>query len=105
LFAESSDKFLQDKKLEKMYPLWLHQMAEYLKNSSRCLNIVGHATPTERSKNAELPLLRAQKIQEQLQEHFLSVGEKSKIVSKGSESKNDRVVGFEVVDCSSTMMR
>ncbi|MDM8544022.1 OmpA family protein [Desulfococcaceae bacterium HSG9] len=112
LFGVNDVGFLKDKKLRKQYKIWLKKIGEYFKQTSKCLEIIGHCSNTGPVKwNNKLSFNRAKRIQQLINKNFPQIKKHSKAIGKGfyetiigsgtDDEKDalDRRVEFKVVPC------
>ena len=103
-FAPNSVEFINDEELRNEYLFWIQQIGEYFASDVKCFHIVGYRDKKEAKPN--LALLRAQKIQQMLQEPFPQLNERLRSVDKGYDKSNGmfstmkRRVEIVVVECS-----
>lgn len=98
--------------LARPYPMWLEQLAQETANSSACLEVTGHTSPTgPTALNERLSLRRAEYIMHRLQEEAPQIG--SRMIANGMGSRQsivgtgtddvtdavDRRVEFKALDC------
>lgn len=98
--------------LARPYPMWLEQLAQETANSSACLEVTGHTSPTgPTALNERLSLRRAEYIVHRLQEEAPQIG--SRMIANGMGSRQsivgtgaddvtdavDRRVEFRALDC------
>lgn len=114
LFKPGSTAFLPNPQVSGPYPLWLNQIATHAANSSACLEIAGHTSPTGPEPiNQRLSLRRAEYIKQRLDSQAAELDKRTIATGKGS-SENlvgtgkdnlsdalDRRVSFQVIDCAS----
>lgn len=103
-FHEDSTEFIKDEELRNEYAFWLHQIGRYFNSNSQCFHIVGYSSPSGNpAYNHQLSLLRAQKIQQQLEAYMPEVMQRSKVVGEGETQSGietlARRVEMIVVDC------
>ncbi len=112
LFASGSAQFWPDPVLAQRYDTWLMQLAQQLRETPHCLQLVGHASKTGTdSANRRLSLKRAEMVKQALLRHGPGLAPRLFTVGAGSEqplagSGNndpgdaaDRRVEFKVIDC------
>lgn len=98
--------------LARPYPMWLEQLAQETANSSACLEVTGHTSPTgPTALNERLSLRRAEYVMHRLQEEAPQIG--SRMIANGMGSRQsivgtgaddvtdavDRRVEFKALDC------
>ncbi len=67
LFQPGETRYLAEPRISGPYGIWLRQLAGPLLGSQACLSLIGHAGPSAIEQGAaELPLRRAQTVQQQL---------------------------------------
>ena len=110
LFSQNSTEFVDDEELRDEYSFWIQSIAKYFKSNTNCFNIVGYSNQTE-TDSQDLSLLRAQKIQHEMQNHLPELTHRAKPVvgKEHSEDINNtdqmldattRRVEIMVVNCS-----
>lgn len=68
LFQPGQTRYLADPRVSGPYGIWLRQLTGPLLGSQTCLSLIGHAGPSAvEQETAELPLRRAQVVQQQLE--------------------------------------
>ena len=112
LFKPGSTQFFGDEQITSPYPMWIKQIASRTAQSSTCLEIVGHTSPTGPSLlNERLSVLRAQAIKTTLEQTDQrlngklianGVGPRENLVGTGKDDTSDaldRRVEFKVLKC------
>ena len=118
LFRPGSTQFVADRRISGQYSMWLQQIARRTVKANRCLEIVGHTSPTGPvALNDQLSRLRAEAIRKRLQGEASEldsrlaargVGSRENIVGTGRDDASDaldRRVEFTVIGCGSLPKR
>ena len=118
LFRPGSTQFVADRRISGQYSMWLQQIARRTVKANRCLEIVGHTSPTGPvALNDQLSRLRAEAIRKRLQGEAAEldsrlaargVGSRENIVGTGRDDASDaldRRVEFTVIGCGSLPKR
>lgn len=114
LFRPASIAYWPDPEITGSYDMWLRQVARRTGPSGRCLELVGHTSPTgPMALNNQLSLARAEKVWEDLARQSIEVsdritargvGSSEAIVGTGRDDSSDmldRRVEFRPMDCQS----
>ena len=112
LFKPGSTAFLPNAQVTGPYPIWLKQIAARTAQSSACLEISGHTSPTGLlARNDRLSLRRAESIKQRLESQEPELGKRTLATGKGSRENLvgtgkddvsdalDRRVVFQVIGC------
>ncbi|MBL8429071.1 MAG: OmpA family protein [Dechloromonas sp.] len=112
LFRPGSTAFMANPALSAPYPGWLKAIAKQTGESSKCLEITGHTSPTgPEPLNERLSLLRAEAIKSRLAQNSSGlekrmiangVGSRQTMVGNGRDDASDaldRRVEFKVIGC------
>ncbi len=112
LFGSASSQFWADPVLQKRYDNWLAEVARQLRDSSQCLQMVGHASRGgNEAANRRLSLARAEKVKQVLLRHnpnlaprlfAVGMGWDRPMAGSGANDPGDAVdrrVELRVIDC------
>jgi hypothetical protein len=112
LFRAGSTVFWPDRQISGPYPIWLKEIAGRTAQTSACLEITGHTSPTgPEPLNERLSQLRAEYIKQRLEaessalSHRLiahGVGSRENMVGTGKDDMSDAIdrrVVFNVISC------
>jgi outer membrane protein OmpA-like peptidoglycan-associated protein len=118
LFRPGSTQFVPDRRISGQYSMWLKEIANRSAKGNRCLEIVGHTSPTGSvALNDQLSKLRAEEIRRRLEGEASElnakltargVGFRENIVGSGRDDASDaldRRVEFTVIGCGSLPAR
>jgi outer membrane protein OmpA-like peptidoglycan-associated protein len=118
LFRPGSTQFFPDRRVSGQYAIWVQQIAARTARANRCLEIVGHTSPTgPAALNDQLSKLRAEEIRKRLQGEAPGLdgrlaargaGSRETIVGTGRDDASDaldRRVEFNVIGCGSLPAR
>lgn len=114
LFRPASTAYWPDPEITGSYDMWLRQVARRTGPSGRCLELVGHTSPTgPMALNEQLSLARAEKVWQDLARQSIEVsdrvtvrgvGSSEAIIGTGRDDSSDmldRRVEFRPMDCQS----
>jgi hypothetical protein len=112
LFRPASTAYWPDPQITGSYDMWLRQVARRTGPSGRCLELVGHTSPTgPMALNEQLSLARAEKVWQDLARQSIEVSDRittrgvgslETIVGTGRDDYSDmldRRVEFRPMDC------
>ncbi|WP_207482378.1 OmpA family protein [Arenibaculum pallidiluteum] len=103
LFKPSSTAYWHDPASGGRYDMWLRQIARRTEPSGKCLELVGHTSPTgPLALNEKLSHARAETVRVGLAKHVLSVGEEATTRGAGS---TENLVGTGADDASDALDR
>ena len=114
LFRPASTAYWPDPEITGSYDMWLRQVARRTGPSGRCLELVGHTSPSgPMALNEQLSLARAEKVWQDLARQSIEVsdrvttrgvGSSEAIIGTGRDDSSDmldRRVEFRPMDCQS----
>jgi hypothetical protein len=114
LFRPASTAYWPDPEITGSYDMWLRQVARRTGPSGRCLELVGHTSPSgPMALNNQLSLARAEKVWQDLARQSIEVsdrvtargvGSAEAIIGTGRDDSSDmldRRVEFRPMDCQS----